>query len=227
MTFEKEINKEMEKVMMLMDMGILPIEDKDGIDEIKVATEDELLADGNADFKKFLFRDNFYREVWEAFGEKYDIPGENHCFADEDYFAHMVIKNRRAERRRQNHKHKKVCVNGKTVKTYGKEGQTYLNNDERIACGKQLINGKFVDEVKEAEKFQNASNDTDLFSWLEFMEKFECEYSTLGDDTFVNPCSPWKRPNFSASIGEIVGALEWAKKFKEFLSLEEILDMFF
>lgn len=221
MTFEKEINKEMEKVMMLMDMGILPIEDKDGIDKIKVATEDELLADGNADFKKFLFRDNFYREVWKAFGEKYDIPGENHCFADEDHFAHMVIKNRRAERRRQNHKHKKACVNGKTVKTYGKEGKTYLNNNERIACG------KFVDEVKEAEKFQNALSEMYGLSWLEFMKNFKCGHFTLGDDTFVNPWKPLKRPNFSAEIGEIVDPLKWVKKFKEFLSLEEILDMFF
>jgi hypothetical protein len=229
MTFTKESNKEMEKVMMLMDMGILPLEDKDGvINTSQVTTEDELIADANEEFKEFLFRDKAYSFSWkDMFGEEHYEYGEEGCFANADHYEYTLKKNRRAERRRQMHKHKKATVNGKTVKAYGKEGKVWLNNDERIAYGKKLINGKFVDVVKEAEQTKNALTDTNNFSWIEFMKEFECEYSTSGDDTFVNPWRPWKRPNFSAEIGETVGTLEWTKKFKEFLSLEEILDMFF
>ena len=192
MTFTKESNKEMEKVMMLMDMGILPLEDKDGANlEKHTVTDDELFADYNADYKKFLFRDEAYSLSWEdLFGEKHYYLGEEGCFADDDHYEHTLEKNRRAERRRQMHKHKKATVNGRTVKAYGKEGKVWLNNDERIAYGKQLINGKFVDDVKEAEQTKNALTDTDDFSRIEFMKEFECEYSTLGDDTFVNPWRP-------------------------------------
>ena len=223
MTLTKESNKEMEKVMMLMDMGILPIKDKD---ENPPLTAADVVNCGVTDYL--------------------DIDTTD-CY--ELHLTHTHEKNRRAKRRRQMHKHKKAYVNGKTIKAYGKEGKFYLNHNERLLGKKLWINEKSVDEAKEAEILAEAM--AEAIAEFEFDQKLKAamEIKQFYDD-FGMGWYEWKKEcevlemfcdisdKFaergiflnglpSNSIFERFESLEWAKKFKDFLSLEEILDMFF
>jgi hypothetical protein len=217
-------NESMELVLNLIDMGILPMEDKDEI--VTPHTEVET-------------------PLWTDFIEG-TKPWEEHC----------NHKHHRANRRRQNRLHKKTCIRGKVVKTYGNQGKKLVNHQNNLVDKQLFLNGKLFRDARDTEAAKAAvawghEVEAEETMWridTPFNRYLRAKWIEEEEFEFVIECKSWSEIDFffdnlevfadkevhygDSSHGtyntfEDVNSLDWISKFKGLLSVEEILNFLF